>query len=70
MKAYDGDFNQLPADPSTVLRGYASIERHPDRKHKHVLYQIKNVDSLSKIADQIGTSCSNSNRKPGGGCNR
>ena len=44
MRPYDGFCNPLPADPYTVIKGFASIDKHPDRAHEHESYKIRNVD--------------------------
>ena len=38
LKPFDGYGNPLPHTPETVLRGFASITKHPHRCHKHRSY--------------------------------
>ena len=40
LKPYDGYFQPLPLEPKTIVRGFASIEKHPNRTHSHTSYWI------------------------------
>ena len=44
MTPYDGYFNPLPPDPITVLRGFSSITKHPERQHHHSFYEVNSSD--------------------------
>ena len=49
MLPFNSNLNPLPLDPSTVMRGFCSVENHPDRQHEHKKYRINNLASLGKI---------------------
>ena len=63
MIAYDATFKQLPLDPHTILRGMASIDGHPNRKHMHISYQIRHTDQLFTITESIVKENSNPRKK-------
>ena len=44
MLPLDGHLRPLPQNPITVLRGFASILNHPDRRHDHKYYTINIPD--------------------------
>ena len=47
MIPYDGFCNPLPPNPYTIMRGFASIDKHPDRTHEHISYKIRNMENPS-----------------------
>lgn len=50
MLPLDGHLNPLPHDPPTVLRGFASISKHPDRKHANKSYRLNLSNSQLQSA--------------------
>lgn len=47
MRPYDGYLHPLPANPETVLRGFASVTSHPSRQHPHSFYEISLPEASS-----------------------
>ena len=47
MIPYDGFCNPLPLNPYTIMRGFSSIDKHPDRTHEHISYKISNMEDPS-----------------------
>ena len=66
MIAYDGYLNRLPLEPSTVMRGMASIKGHRDRNHEHKSYKIQNLDELFKIAEEIRSKSDSTEQEDSG----
>ena len=51
MWALNGNLEPLPMTPQTVLRGLASIAKHPDRNHPHLSYHINASFELKKFSN-------------------
>ena len=52
MWALNGNLEPLPMTPETVLRGFVSINKHPDRNHPHISYHINYSFEVKKVSSK------------------